>query len=82
MYDTYMMTHGTRTFLRMFYCYLHGIMFQLWLMKIFYVSMFFTVAHILAYNQAIMYSKYNIIAQEKNIYMDPQIILIGTYFGL
>ena len=82
MYDTYMMTHGTRTFLRMFYCYLHGIMFQLCLMKIFYVSMFFTVAHILAYNQVIMYSKYNIIAQEKNIYMDPQIILIGTYFGL
>ena len=46
-----------------------------------YVSMFFTVAHILAYNQVIMYSKYNIIAQEK-IYMYSQIILIGTYFGL
>ena len=80
MYDTYMMTHGTRTFLRMFYCYLHGIMFQLCLMKIFYVSMFFTVAHILAYNQVIMYSKYNIIAQEKTC-MYTQIILIGTYFG-
>ena len=33
--------------------------------KNYYVSMFFTVAHILAYNQVIMYSKYNIIAQEK-----------------
>ena len=81
MYDTYMMTHGTRTFLRMFYCYLHGIMFQLCLMKIFYVSMFFTVAHILAYNQVIVYSKYNIMAQGK-LYMYSQTILIGTYFGL
>ena len=47
----------------------------------YYFSMFFTVAHILAYNQVIKYSKYNIIAQEK-IYMYSQIILIGTYFGL
>ena len=47
----------------------------------YYVSMFFTVAHILAYNQVIMYSKYNIMAQGK-LYMYSQIILIGTYFGL
>ena len=45
MYDTYMMTHGTRTFLRIIHCYLHGIRFQLRLIKIIMFQCFYSCTY-------------------------------------